>query len=162
MDKKTMSKIAILKKVCRKSDFSYANNRPIIFSEMRAFSRKITFSHFLHFLRFFLQKPGFSAAFYKFGVFQNAKFLHKAVTLNAKTSRSPPHHFETIIENHRTEKTPLQTSGHFRRFLPVLNFMQWKSSNRRIVESSNWSGFAGSRTDGRSLCARSYNRAVGT
>ena len=60
MDKKTMSKIAILKKVCRKSDFSYANNLPTLFSEMRAFSSKITFSHFLHFLRLFREKTGIS------------------------------------------------------------------------------------------------------
>jgi hypothetical protein len=82
--------------------------------------------------------------------------------IDAKGGHPISQYFVTRKKDHRTEKTPLQTSGHFRRFFRILNFMQSKySESGKSGESPNWpdSGFAGARIDGRSLCARSYNRA---
>ena len=55
-----MSKIQTPEKVSEKKFFFYRNKLKNFFSEMRAFSRKITFSHFLEQN---LQKPNFWAAF---------------------------------------------------------------------------------------------------
>ncbi len=124
MDIKSMSKIRILKKVCRKMFFSYANKPKTLFSKMRAFSRKITFLHFFGKIQ---KKRTFLPAFYIFGVIQNANTYKYFITINAGRVTKLFDYFDCTKRGAQNKKNAAATVVRFSAFFYEIEFYGLKS-----------------------------------